>query len=89
MPLLFSLVQHAAMEAADSRMRAGETLFAFLDDVYFVSSLTGSEMCIRLWSKSCTDILGSESTRARLKYEIQQESDLKRVTRLRENCQGI
>ena len=36
MPLLFSLGQHAALQAAHSRMRAGETLFAFLDDVYFV-----------------------------------------------------
>ena len=35
-PLLFSLGQHAALQAAHSRMRAGETLFAFLDDVYFV-----------------------------------------------------
>ena len=47
------------------------------------SSQTRSEMCIRLWSKSCTDILGSESTRARLKCGIQQELDQKRVTRLR------
>ena len=36
MPLLFSLGQHAALQAAHSRMRAGETLFAFLDDVFFV-----------------------------------------------------
>ena len=36
MPLLFSLGQHAALEAAHGRMRTGETLFAFLDDVYFV-----------------------------------------------------
>ena len=36
MPLLFSLGQHAALHAAHSRMRSGETLFAFLDDVYFV-----------------------------------------------------
>ena len=84
MPLLFSLGQHAALEAAHSRMRTGKTLFAFLDDVYFGSSLTGSETCTRLWSKSCTDILGSESTRARLKCGTQQELDRKRVTRLRE-----
>ena len=36
MPLLFSSGQHAALEAAHSRMRTGETRFAFLDDVYFV-----------------------------------------------------
>ena len=34
-PLVPSLGQHAALEAAHSRMRTGETLFAFLD-VYFV-----------------------------------------------------
>ena len=39
MPLLFSLGQHAALEAAHSRMRTGETLFPFLDDVYFVVQL--------------------------------------------------
>ena len=47
-------------------------------------SLRGSETCIKLWSKSYADILGSESTRARLRCGIQQELDLKRVTRLRD-----
>ena len=41
MSLLFSLGQHAALEAAHSRMRTGETLFAFLDDVYFVVTRQG------------------------------------------------
>ena len=38
MPLLFSLGQHPALEAVSRQLRAGELLFAFLDDVYVVCS---------------------------------------------------
>ena len=34
MPLLFSLGQHAGLVAVQAQLRAGERLFAFLDDVY-------------------------------------------------------
>ena len=34
MPLLFSLGQHAALQAVQGRLDAGERLMAFLDDVY-------------------------------------------------------
>ena len=37
MPLLFSLGQHAALEAISRRLRPGERLFAFLDDIWFVT----------------------------------------------------
>ena len=37
MPLLFSLGQHAAEEAISRRLRPGERLFAFLDDIWFVT----------------------------------------------------
>ena len=37
MPLLFSLGQHAALEAVKARLLPGERLFAFLDDVYVVT----------------------------------------------------
>ena len=38
MPLLFSLAQHAALEAVKARMVDGEVLLAFLDDVYFITT---------------------------------------------------
>ena len=38
MPLLLSLGQHPASEAVNRQLRAGELLFAFLDDVYVVCS---------------------------------------------------
>ena len=34
MPLLFSLGQHAALQAVRRRLQVGERLFAFLDDIY-------------------------------------------------------
>ena len=64
MPLLFSLGQHTwrwkrptvGCGQAKHSSRSWTTCISW-------SSLTESETCIRLWSKSCTDILGSESTR--------------------------
>ena len=38
MPLLFSLGQHAALETARRRLRVGERLFAFLDDIYVTTT---------------------------------------------------
>ena len=38
MPLLFSLGQHAALEAVKARMLDGEVLLAFLDDVYVITT---------------------------------------------------
>ena len=38
MPMLFALGQHRALEAVQSRLRDGEKLFAFLDDVCLVCS---------------------------------------------------
>ena len=38
MLLLFSLGQHPALEAVHRQLRPGELLFAFLDDIFFVSS---------------------------------------------------
>ena len=38
MPLLFSLGQHGALEAARARLHEGERLFAFLDDVYVTTT---------------------------------------------------
>ena len=37
-PLLFSLGQHAALEAVSWRLRVGERLFAFLDDIYVTTT---------------------------------------------------
>ena len=37
MPLLFSLGQHASLEAISRRLRPGERLFAYLDDIWFVT----------------------------------------------------
>ena len=37
MPILFSVGQHAALEATQRRLRRDERLFAFLDDIYLVS----------------------------------------------------
>ena len=38
MPLLFSLGQHAALKAVQEGLQEGERLFAFLDDIYVVTS---------------------------------------------------
>ena len=38
MPLLFSLAIHNALEEVRGQMQEGELLFAFLDDIYIVSS---------------------------------------------------
>ena len=38
MPLLFCLGQHAALVAVAERLEVGERLFAFLDDLYVISS---------------------------------------------------
>ena len=38
MPLLFALGQHAALEAVQRRLLEGERLFAFLDDVYVLTT---------------------------------------------------
>ena len=38
MPLLFSLGQHEAFQAAHRKLREGESLFAFLDDVVMVTA---------------------------------------------------
>ena len=38
MPMLFSLGQHAALMAVAARLREGERLLAFLDDLYMVTS---------------------------------------------------
>ena len=38
MPLLFSLGQHAALEPVRRRLRVGERLFAFLDDIYVTTT---------------------------------------------------
>ena len=38
MPLLFALGQHAALHAVQSRLKATESLFAFLDDVYVATT---------------------------------------------------
>ena len=38
MPMLFSLGQQGALDAIQARLRPGERLFAFLDDIYAVSA---------------------------------------------------
>ena len=38
MPMLFSIGQHPALEAAQRRLRDNEKFFAFMDDVVFVCS---------------------------------------------------
>ena len=38
MPMLFALGQHGSLEAAQARLRVGERLMAFLDDIYAVCS---------------------------------------------------
>ena len=38
MPLLFALGQHGALETTARTLRAGEFMFAFLDDIYFITA---------------------------------------------------
>ena len=38
MPLLFALGQHGALETTARTLRAGEFMFAFFDDIYFITA---------------------------------------------------
>ena len=38
MPLLFAVGQHQALEAAHRQLQNNESIFAFLDDTYMVTS---------------------------------------------------
>ena len=61
MPLLFSLGQHAALEAISGRLRPGERLFAYLDDIWFVTKL-GRVGDVHSCSVSCGGKPGFRST---------------------------
>ena len=65
MPLLFSVGQHAALEATQRSPRQDERLFAFLDDIYLAPSQRGSVTCIIWWSVSCGFTQRSESILAK------------------------
>ena len=43
MPLLFNLGQHRALVAVQAKLREGERLFAFLDDVHVICAPTSRE----------------------------------------------
>ena len=60
MPLLFSLVQLPALEAVQAPLIPGELLFAYLDDIYVVSS---PEPCTRCSSPLSGGSQGFASTR--------------------------
>ena len=48
MPLLFSLAIHNALEEVRGQMQEEELLFAFLDDIYIVSSPAGTRIIYNL-----------------------------------------
>ena len=49
MPMLYSLGQHATLQAVQDALLLGEHLFAYLDDIYIVC-LSGSPPCTNCWS---------------------------------------
>ena len=53
MPLLFSLAIHNALDEAKQEMLDGEELFAFLDDVYIVSSPERTRLLYNLVGGNC------------------------------------
>ena len=61
MPLLFSLGQHSALEAVNSRLQEDDKLMAFLDDVYVVNPRPDSVLHSytvleeELWTRGHTD----------------------------------
>ena len=58
MPMLFALGQHTALEAIQARMRVGDHVFAYLDNIY-----TGPESTV--WNRGGTEPSGLEAmTRA-------------------------
>ena len=54
MPALFSLGQHQALQAAHAQLQAGETLYAFLDDIYVTVSPERVRPVYDLLSTSCS-----------------------------------
>ena len=59
-PLLFSLAVHASLRHANESLRPGEYLFAFLDDVYTVTSRSRATAVARMVAASIHDHAGVE-----------------------------
>ena len=51
MPMLYSLGQHPALCAVQSKLRVEERLFAFLDDIYVVCSPERVSEIYKLWEE--------------------------------------
>ena len=74
MPMLFALGLHPALRAAQARMRAGERIFAYLDDcVRDLQTRTGGGFS-RSLRRRCLRTLRSGSTLGRLKSGTGQAS---------------
>ena len=65
MPLLFALGQHPALEAVQHQLVDGEFIFAFMDDIYFV---TVPERTGIVYKMLCGTRQGSASIKGRPKY---------------------
>ena len=65
MPLLFCLGQHAALVAVAERLEVGERLFAFLDDLYVISSPERSVEVHDLLRRNCGATLRSVYTKVK------------------------
>ena len=59
-PLLFSLAVHASLRHANASLRPGEYMFAFLDDVYTVTSRRRAAEVARMVAASIHDHAGVE-----------------------------
>ena len=59
-PLLFSLAIHAALRRASEELQPGERLFAFLDDVYTVTSKGRAAVAAKLVADAIHDHAGVE-----------------------------
>ena len=77
MPLLFSLGQHAALDAVKTRMVEGEVLLAFLDDV--ITKPDKLVMCIWRFKRNSTDMPVSGSMPAKRRCGTRLVNDLRLV----------
>ena len=66
MPLLFAVGQHAGLVATHERMQGSERLFAFLDNIYTLTTPARVALYMPLWRRNLADMHTSASTRAKL-----------------------
>ena len=67
MPALYALAQHRALVVAQGQLQAGEHVFAFLDDLYVVSSRERAVSAYMVVSKAVSEHAGVKSHQGKLR----------------------